>query len=77
MIIKESALVNEHFRRILPNFLHFLYDTEEFLPETVILDWYSKLPTDSPLRRLEKLGELIEWLERDDEDDDDEDEDED
>ena len=51
---------------MLPKILHFLYDTEEFLEEEVLLAWYQNLPTNSPL--ILQLKQLMEWIAKDDDD---------
>jgi len=69
--IEDFSTDNEKFRRMVPKILHFLYDTEEFLEEEVLLDWYQNLPVSSPLTL--QLKQLIEWVAKDENDDSDSD----
>lgn len=56
---------------MIPNIIHFLFDSREFIDEDIALNWYNSLPVNSPLITA-KLKELIEWIKRDDTDSDDE-----
>jgi len=72
--IEEFASEDEQFLRMVPKLVHFLYDDADFLPETVVLMWYSNLPEKSPL--IGSLKKLIEWIEQSDSEEDTEDEEE-
>ncbi|CAD5227055.1 unnamed protein product [Bursaphelenchus xylophilus] len=75
--IEDHCALNPEWIKYLPNFILFLFNDAELLPDDMITTWYEQLPADSPLKT-EKMGELVEWLnQEDDDEDDDEDEDED
>ncbi|KAL7079956.1 hypothetical protein ACQ4LE_000842 [Meloidogyne hapla] len=65
--LEDFSTENEHFRRILPNILHWLNQDKEFIEDEQIILWYSSLSEESPLRSLPKLEELIEWLKEEEE----------
>uniref|UniRef100_A0A915D7I2 W2 domain-containing protein n=1 Tax=Ditylenchus dipsaci TaxID=166011 RepID=A0A915D7I2_9BILA len=58
--IEEYAAKDEQFFKIVPKFLQFLFNDEDFLPEEVIVEWYENLPNTSSLTS--SLKPLIDWI---------------
>ena len=59
---------HEPFRRVVPNVLYWLNQDQEFIGDHQIITWHSMLTSDSPLYKLSKLEEFIQWLQQDEED---------
>lgn len=68
--IEEFAILDEKFKVMVPNLIHFLFDTIDFLPEDIIIKWYDGLPVTNPLESFKKLKEVIDWIQQSDDEED-------
>lgn len=62
--------MDEKFKVMVPNLIHFLFDTIDFLPEDIIIKWYDGLPVTNPLESFKKLKEVIDWIQQSDDEED-------
>lgn len=62
--------MEKKFQKMVPNLVYFLFDTIDFLPEDIVIEWYNGLPPSNYLSSLEKLKEVIEWIQQSDDEED-------